>query len=149
MRTHGVLATAIAAMLLLGGCASSTSHASVFITPSPSATLSIPAFLSTLQTDADELPDGVPDRMQVDATSSRYQGDWDEHQVFLATTTAGAVCVVTGIPDHADTWASGCGAGNGVVTSEFPDGGVVKYLPMTTSAAPQGWTRVSDHVFAM
>jgi hypothetical protein len=149
MRTHGLLATAIAVTLLLGGCASSTSHSAMHTAPSPSSTLSIPAFLSTLQTDADELPDGVSDRMQVDPTSSRYQGEWDEHRVFLATTSAGAVCVVTGIPDRSDTWASGCGAGNGVVTSEFPDGGVVKYLPMTTSAAPQGWTRLSDHVFAM
>ena len=46
-------------------------------------------------------------------------------------------------------WTAACGDGNGVVTDELPNGTTAKYLPMATTAAPEGWTRLSDYVFVM
>jgi hypothetical protein len=105
--------------------------------------------MSTEQGDSDRLPDGVADSIQVRADSSRFQGDWDGQEVFLAVKGANTVCLVTGPVGNVGSWNVGCGGITGVVTDELPDGGTVKYLPMATSAAPEGWTRLSDFVFAM
>ncbi len=148
MRLLGPTVTACAALLLLSSCAPSTSPSSQ-ASPQPTPTATQPAFLAQTQSDSDRLPDDAADRVNIDPDSSRFQGDWDAHEVFLAIKDADSVCLVTGIRGQAQSWTSGCGAGNGVVTAEFPDGGVVKYLPIVTTAAPQGWTRLSDFVFAM
>lgn len=105
--------------------------------------------MSVEQSDTDRLPDGVADSIHVTADSSRFQGDWDGREVFLAVKDARSVCLVTGRAGDADSWNVGCGDVAGVVTDELPDGGTVKYLPMATSAAPEGWTRLSDFVFVM
>ncbi len=109
----------------------------------------MPAFLAGSQAGTDHLPDGVASAIDIGVDSSRYQGRWDGRDVFLAIKKNSSVCLVTGTPDAAESWAAGCGTGNEVVTWKFPDGGVVKYLPMTTSTTPEGWTRLSDYVFAM
>jgi hypothetical protein len=140
------IATALAAVALLSGCAPSSTSAPA---SSPAASVSRPAFMSAEQSDADRLPDGVADDVHVTADSSRFQGDWDGREVFLAVQDDRSVCLVTGRAGDAGSWTSGCGEIAGVVTDELPDGGTVKYLPMATSAAPQGWTRLSDFVFAM
>lgn len=147
MRTLGVLATALAAMLLLGSCASSSTP-TARPSSSPTPTASASAFLGTEQLDGDRLPDGVADTVDVETASSRYQGEWDQREVYLAARSDSSVCVVTGILGQDDSWAAGCGRGNGVVTVELPDGGVIKYLPMATSTTPQGWTRLSTYVYA-
>ncbi|MEO6533338.1 MAG: hypothetical protein ABIO06_07160 [Pseudolysinimonas sp.] len=147
MSTWRALATASAAALLLSGCAPAatpTAHPSA-----PTPTASHPAFLDSPQTDVDLLPGGISDSIRVDPNSSRIQGAWDSRQVFLAIRGANTVCLVTGIPGKDSSWRAGCGGGDGIVTDELPDGATVKYLPMVTKAAPEGWTRLSDYVFAM
>lgn len=147
MSIPGAFATALAVALLLGGCAPSstpTTHPS-----EPSPTVSQPAFMASGQSDLDRLPDGVATSIQITPDSSRFQGDWDGRQVFLAVKGADSVCLVTGVAADNSSWKAGCGDGNGVVTDELPDGATVKYLPMATSAAPEGWTRLSDYVFVM
>lgn len=147
MMIRGAVATALAAAMLLSGCAPSatpTAHPSA-----PTPTVSHPAFLASDQGDADLLPAGIADSISIDPTSTRFQGSWDGHQVFLGVRGPDSVCLVTAVPGDESSWTTGCGAGNEVVTDEFPDGGTVKYLPMITSAAPQGWTRLSDFVFVM
>ena len=140
------IATACAAVALLSGCAPSSTPASA---TSPIPSESRPAFMSAEQSAADRLPDGVADSIHVIEDSSRFQGDWDGREVFLAEKDARSVCLVTGLAGDADSWNAGCGDLDGVVTDELPDGGTVKYLPMATSAAPEGWTRLSDFVFVM
>jgi hypothetical protein len=147
MSIRGAFATACALALLLSGCAPSASTTHPISSPRPTA--SHPAFLAASQSDADRLPSGVADKIQVDPGSTRFQGDWDGHQVFLAVQDTGSVCLVTALAGDDSSWNAGCGDGNGVVTDEFPDGVTVKYLPMVTSAAPEGWTRLSDYVFVM
>lgn len=148
MSRIGVAATVIAAVLLLSGCASSaTATSSLSATPSPSA--SLPAFLAQNQLDVDRLPDGVAARVGIRADTTRLQGTWGDHEVFLALKGSSAVCLVTGIATNLASWQAECGAGNEIVTTELPDGDTVKYLPMTSSATPQGWTKLSDFVFAM
>jgi hypothetical protein len=146
MSNPGAFATALAVALLLSSCAPSTppTHAT-----SPSPTVSHPAFLAAEQLDADRLPSGVADSIRIDPDSTRYQGSWDGRRVFLAVQGADSVCLVTVLAGDDSSWKAGCGDGNGVVTDEFPDGATVKYLPMVTSAAPEGWTRLSDYVFVM
>lgn len=141
------MATAIAVALLLGGCAPSsapTAHAAV---PTPTATQ--PAFLASEQSDIDRLPDGVAESMRIDPESTRYQGNWDSRQIFLAVKPAGSVCLVMTTAKDPSKWTAACGDGGGVVTDELPDGTTAKYLPMVTKAAPEGWTRLSDFVFVM
>ncbi len=150
MSIPGALATALAAVLLLSSCAPSTTPAPErTATPSPSPTVSQPAFLSTEQDETDLLPDDIAQALGVDSSSTRFQGGWDGYQVFLALKDPGSICLITGPAGDASRWMAGCGAGDEVVTDELPDGGTVKYLPMTASATPAGWTRLSDHVFAM
>ncbi|HEY4225875.1 MAG TPA: hypothetical protein VGM70_08685 [Pseudolysinimonas sp.] len=150
MSIPGAFATALAAALLLSSCApSSTPVAEHTETPTPTPTVSQPAFLQTGQSSADLLPADVAQTVSVDPVSTRFQGSWDGHQIFLALKDSTSVCLVTGLAGDGSSWASGCGTGNEVVTDQLPDGGIVKYLPMTTSAVPAGWTRLSDHVFAM
>ncbi len=150
MSIPGAFATALAAVLLLSSCAPSpspvTEH-SESATPTPTA--SQPAFLATDQLDADRLPDGVAERMNVDPASSRYEGDWDQRHIYLARQSDDSVCLLSSPLDDPTAWRSGCGASNGVVTVQFSDGGTVKYLPITSSATPAGWTRLSDYVFVM
>jgi hypothetical protein len=148
MRFPALLTTTLAALLLLSSCAPSSNpdgHPSS--TPSPTA--STPAFLADTQLATDRLPAGVADSVEVGEDSTRYQGDWDGRQVFLGIKGNSSVCLVSGIPDRLDSWAAGCGAGNEVVTWKADDGGVVKYLPIAGTTTPQGWTRLSDFVFAM
>ena len=140
-------ATALAVALLLSSCAPSSTPTTPASNPGP--TVSHPAFLAAVQVDTDRLPSGVADSIRIDPDSTRYQGSWDGHQVFLAVKGADSVCLVTAVAGDDSSWNTGCGAGNGVVTDEFPDGATVKYLPMVTKAAPEGWTRLSDYVFVM
>jgi len=35
------------------------------------------------------------------------------------------------------------------VTWTFPDNGGVTYLSMSASSTPEGWTRLSEYIFAM
>lgn len=147
MRIPDLVATALAAALILCGCTPSTTHPAASPTPSP--TTSAPAFLLTGQSENDRLPDGVAATVDVGTTSSRYQGEWDGHEIYLAVMNSSSVCLVTGIHNSAGSWVAGCGDGNEVVSWTFLDGGMVKYLPMASSITPQGWTRVSDYVFAM
>ena len=147
MSKPGAFATALAVALLLSSCAPSSTPTTPVSTPTP--TVSHPAFLAASQLDADRLPDGIADSIRIDPDSTRYQGSWDGHQVFLAVKGTDSVCLVTAMPGDESSWKAGCGDGNGVVTDEFPDGATVKYLPMVTTAAPQGWTRLSDYVFVM
>jgi len=133
--------------LLLSGCA--PSHPPTTHHTEPTPTVSQPAFLTAAQTDADVLPDGVADGMRVDPASTRYQGTWNGRQVFLAVKPAGSVCLVMTTLRDADKWTAACGDGNGVVTDELPDGTTARYLPMATTAAPEGWTRLSAYVFVM
>jgi hypothetical protein len=147
MSIPGAFATALALAALLSACAPSSTPTTQSVAPSP--TTSHPAFLDTDQSDIDLLPSGVADTIQITADSTRFQGTWDGRQVYLAVKGAGAVCLVTGFDGDDSSWNTGCGAGNGVVTDEFPDGATVKYLPMATTAAPEGWTRLSDYVFVM
>ncbi len=109
----------------------------------------MPAFLAENQLASDDLPAGVADTVGVGPDSTRYQGDWDGRQIFLGITKKSSVCLLTGIPDRLDSWVAACGAGNEVVTWKADDGGVVKYLPIAGTATPEGWTRLSDFVFAM
>ncbi len=148
MSIPGVLATALSAVLLLSGCALSTTPAPEH-TANPTPTVSQPAFLLTEQDETDLLPDDIAQALGVDSSSTRFQGGWDGYQVFLALKDPGSICLITGLAADASSWMTGCGAGNEVVTDELPDGGTVKYLPMTASATPAGWTRLSDYVFAM
>lgn len=148
MSIPGAFATTLAAVLLLSSCAPSSAPVTEH-TDAPTPTVSQPAFLQTDQGDDDLLPGDVAQTVSVDPTSTRFQGSWDGHQVFLALRDSSSVCLVTGLAGDDSSWASGCGTGNEVVTDRLPDGGVVKYLPMTTSATPAGWTRLSNHVFAM
>ncbi len=147
MSIRGALATAIAVALLLSGCAPSAASTSHPAEPSP--TLSAPAFRASEQSDIDRLPDGVAESMRIDPESTRYQGSWDSRQVFLAVKLAGSVCLVMTTAKDPSKWTAACGDGGGVVTDELPDGTTVKYLPMVTKAAPEGWTRLSDFVFVM
>ena len=147
MSNRGAFATALAVALLLSSCAPSsnpTTHP-----PDPSPTVSHPAFLAAEQADVDRLPSGIAESIQIDPGSTRYQGNWDGHEVFLAVKGTDSVCLVTALPGDDSTWKAGCGDGNGVVTDELPDGATVKYLPIVTKAAPEGWTRLSDYVFVM
>lgn len=148
MSIPGAFATALAALLLLSSCAPSSTPTAER-TEHPTPTVSQPAFLLTDQGDADRLPDAVVGTVSVDPSSTRFQGSWDGQQVFLGLKNTSSVCLITGVVGDDASWASGCGAGNEIVTDRLPDGGIVKYLPMTTSAAPAGWTRLSDYVFAM
>jgi hypothetical protein len=147
MSNRGAFATALAVALLLSSCAASSTPKADPGTPSP--TVSHPAFLAGEQLDADRLPSGIADSIRIDPDSTRYQGSWDGRQVFLAVKGTDSVCLVTALAGDDSSWKAGCGDGNGVVTDEFPDGATVKYLPMVTSAAPEGWTRLSDYVFVM
>src|ERR1700750_3064121 len=117
MRIRGAFATALAAALLLSGCAPSSPPTSHPSTPTPS--VSLPAFLASTQSNADLLPSGVADAIAIDPASTRYQGNWDGHQVFLAVKGTDSVCLVTAVPGDDTSWKTGCGAGNGVVTDEF------------------------------
>lgn len=143
-----VFAMALAVVLLLSSCAPSASPSAAPIT-TPSPTVSQPAFLLTAQGEQDKLSGEVADTVDIDPLTTRFQGDWDGRQVYLGLKDSLSVCLITGLADQASSWATGCGAGNEVITDELPDGGTVKYLPMTTSATPAGWTRLSEHVFAM
>jgi len=147
MSLRGPVAAAVGCVLLLSGCAPSNSPSPQRTEPTP--TVSRPAFLTSPQTDADVLPEGVADGMHIDPGSTRYQGSWNGRQVFLAVKSAGSVCLVMTTLHDADKWTAACGDGNGVVTDELPDGTTAKYLPMVTTAAPEGWTRLSDYVFVM
>ena len=138
---------AIAAALLLSGCAPSTTPTTHPADPSP--TVSHPAFLSSGQSDIDRLPDGVAASIRINPDSTRYQGVWDGRRIFLALKGSGSVCLVMGADDDDSDWTTGCGNGDEVVTDQLPDGATAKYLPMVTKAAPQGWTRLSDFVFVM
>jgi len=148
MRIPALLTTALAALLLLSSCGPSSSP-SAHPSSTPSPTASTPAFLAGTQLTSDQLPAGVADTVGVGQDSTRYQGDWDGRQIYLGVTDNSSVCLVTGIPDHLDSWVAGCGAGNEVVTWKADDGGVVKYLPIAGTATPEGWTHLSDFVFAM
>ncbi|MFC5501578.1 hypothetical protein ACFPJ4_04900 [Lysinimonas soli] len=142
------LATAFAAVLLLSSCAPSAAAPNTpSASPDPSA--SPPPFLAAAQLGTDRLPDGIATRLDLDDDSSRLQGSWDERDVFLALKGTSTVCLVTGIPAEPGSWVTGCGDGDEIVTSQLPDGAVVKYLPMTTATTPQGWTKLSDFVYAM
>src|SRR4051812_897625 len=147
MPIRGHFATALAVALLLSGCAPSSTPTAHPESPSP--TVSHPAFMASEQSEADRLPDGVADRIQVDPASTRYQGDWDGRRIFLGIKGAGSVCLVMAATGDDNSWTAGCGDGDGVVTDELPDGATAKYLPMVTNAAPEGWTRLSDFVFVM
>jgi len=138
---------AAAVALLLSACAPSSNPATDSSTPAP--TVSHPAFMRSAQGAVDRVPEGVAESIRIDPDSTRYQGAWDSHEVFLAVKGAGSVCLVTAIPGDDSSWRAGCGDGDGVVTDQLPDGATVKYLPMVTTAAPEGWTRLSDYVFAM
>ncbi|CAN5498487.1 hypothetical protein BH10ACT6_BH10ACT6_06760 [soil metagenome] len=148
MRIPALLATSLAALLLLCSCAPSTTP-SAHATSTPSPTVSTPAYLATDQTASDILPSGVAATVGVDDDSTRYEGDWDGRQVFLGVRNDASVCLVTGIPEVAGSWVAQCGSGNEVITWKTEDGGIVKYVPIGTPATPQGWTRLSDFVFAM
>ncbi len=147
MRIPALLATAIAAMLLLSSCASSNPDAHQTAPPSPTA--SAPAFLASAQLDSDILPAGVANNLEVGEDTARHQGAWDGREVFLALKDHSSVCLITGISNDLSSWAAACGSGNEVVTWKPSDGGIVKYLPMSTSVTPEGWTRLSDYVFAL
>jgi hypothetical protein len=147
MSIPSVAATAIAVAVLLSGCAPSSTPTAGSGSPSPVE--SHPAFLAAGQNETDRLPGGVADSIQIAADSTRFQGNWDGREVFLGVKGTDSVCLVTGFASDAGSWKAGCGNGDGVVTDELPDGGTVKYLPMATSAAPEGWTRLSDFVFVM
>jgi len=147
MSLRALVATAVGCALLLSGCAPSITQTAHHTAPTP--TVSQPAFLTAPQTDADLLPDDVAKGMHIDPASSRYQGTWNGRQVFLAVKSAGSVCLVMTTLHDVNKWTAACGDGNGVVTDELPDGTTAKYLPMVTTAAPEGWTRLSDYVFVM
>lgn len=147
MSIRGIVAMAGALAVLLSGCAPSATPTPQQSEPGPTA--SHPAFMAGAQGEVDLLPTAVATSMRIDPASSRYQGAWDDHEIFLAVTGADSVCLVTDIPGDDRSWKAGCGDGDGVVTQKLPDGAIVKYLPMATTAAPEGWTRLSDHVFAM
>jgi hypothetical protein len=148
MSIRVAFATAIAVARRLSGCAPSSATPPTQ-PPTPSPTVSQPAFLASSQTDADLLPGGVAEGMRVDPASTRYQGTWNGRQVFLAVKPAGSVCLVMNTLRDTEKWTASCGDGNGVVTAELPDGTTARYLPMVTTATPEGWTRLSDYVFVM
>lgn len=147
MSIPGAFATALAVALLLGGCAPSSTPATQPGTPRP--TVSHPAFLAIGQSEIDRLPNGVASAIEIAPDSTRFQGTWDGRQVFLAVKGADSVCLVTGFDGDDSSWKAGCGDGNGVVMDALPNGATVKYLPMVSTAAPEGWTRLSDYVFVM
>lgn len=148
MRLPGTLTTALAVTLLLSSCSSASSPV-IRASATPSPTMSVPAFLEIGQQGADVLPDGVASRVDIAAESTRYQGDWGGREVFLGLKNNSSVCLIAGTANDPSSWEAGCGDGNEVVTWKSPSGDVVKYLPMTSSAIPEGWTRLSAHVFAM
>jgi hypothetical protein len=148
MRIPTLLATSLAVLLLLSSCAPSATP-SAHATSTPSPTVSTPAYLSSSQLASDLLPDGVADAVGVGHDSTRYQGEWDGRNVFLGLGEDTSVCLITGIPDVSGSWAAQCGSGDEVVSWKAQDGGVVKYVPISSSATPEGWTRLSDYVFAM
>jgi len=147
MSLRVAFATAGAVVLLLSGCAPSTTPTAHHTDPTPTA--SQPAFLRSVQSDTDRLPGGVAEGMRIDPETTRYQGDWDGRQVFLEVKSAESVCLVMTTASDPSKWTAACGDGNGVVTDELPNGTTAKYLPMATEAAPEGWTRLSDYVFVM
>jgi hypothetical protein len=148
MSKPGALVAAAAAVLLLSSCAPSTtpSHAASG-TPSPS--VSQPAFLAAEQSDGDRLPDDLTTRVHVEAGTTRFQGQWEGQQIFLAVSDDHSVCLVSGRSGDADSWSSACGHGDEVVDRTLDDGGTIKYVPISTATTPEGWTRVSQFVFAM
>jgi len=99
-------AVASAAALLLAGCTGA---------PMPVPTGTPPPFLATTADSTHPLPPEIATRLDLDAATVRYQGEWKGRSVFLAqsnrTTSAKYKdsCVVVGTIGGDDDFADACG----------------------------------------
>ena len=110
---------------------------------------SAPAFIDEVQRLDDILPIFAGE-VAVDATSARYQGEWEGRDVYLAVAHGNIVNVITIPHDNPGDWAARSSFGNVVIGisaqgESEPD---LLYLPQGSDSAPSGWRAVSRHLIA-
>lgn len=110
---------------------------------------STPAFLDEVQRLDDILP-LLASHVGVEAASTRYQGEWRAHDVYLAVAHDNIVHVITIPHQEPADWATASSFGNvviGATAAGEKEIGLL-YLPQGTSSVPAGWRAFSRFMIA-
>jgi hypothetical protein len=137
----GVLVVGVA--VLLSGCASVTGGGLVTSDIDPS---SKPAFLAIAQEPSDIVDEIDVASRGIDPGTTRFQGEWEGHDVYLGVSGESTVNVITGVPGDEDTWGSGSSNGNVVIGYGLYEEITMQYLPHGSANPPEGWTALSDYM---
>jgi hypothetical protein len=154
MNLPGLVRASVAACVavaLLAGCSAQweslkPKHDAILdSTVDPSST---PEFIDSMQDRQDVLPASI-EATAFDASSSRYQGEWDHKDVYLALGAGGGNVNLIYVPiDNPDLVGTGSAVGNSVLAAskEGVDEIGLVYLPQGTTHLPRGWSALSDWV---
>lgn len=108
---------------------------------------SAPAFLGAVQRLDDILPI-LGHHVGVDPESTRYQGEWDGRDIYLAVAHDNIVHVIAIPHDEPADWTSVSSFGNvviGIRARGAADVGLL-YRPQGTAEAPAGWRAFSPYL---
>ena len=132
-----------------GGKLAGTVALSMFLALALSGCIGVGSGFAVLDRDAepeDVLPSGLPDFSDedVEPSSSRFVGEHDGDQLYLAKSKDGGICLLVA-PENPRDWVMGCGAGIAVDVGG-PSG---NYLVRPDAApAPEDSVRISPNVYA-
>jgi hypothetical protein len=108
---------------------------------------STPAFMSDVQRLDDILP-LFAGEVAVDPASTRYQGEWEGRDVYLAVAHGNIVHVVSIPHENCEKWEDRSSFGNVVIgiSAHAEEEPTLLYLPHGTDAVPAGWRALSSYV---
>lgn len=142
---RGTLAFVALGALLLAGCASTPAANDLdeMVTSNVDST-SVPGFVDDAQSENDVLPKTDLAKVAIDPASTRYQGRWEDWDVYLGVSGEYTVNFITVDPSDRQIVSSGHSIGNSVMAMGDPIS--LQYLPQGTSDAPDGWHALTEWI---
>jgi hypothetical protein len=143
MRSRGsiILTLSALSLVLLTACSGAP-------TPTPTPEGTTPPFIAAVDDGTHVIPDDAISRLELDADSIRYQGDWHLRNVYLANTTGSLdACVVAGDPNDPATFAKACGRDAFAIAMN--NYGTFRYSPAGFPAGTEGATALGPWVTAI
>ena len=133
MRVQGLLAPVALALALLTGCTGAAPY----------------AFLDEESVGGHAIDAATLTQSGIDPDSIRFQGTWEDHELFLAlvpTEPLDGVALVVVPGDAPDQWVVGSTTGDSRIGVTGPSGFEAQYEPSGIGDPPEGWVAVSEWV---
>ncbi|MBX3104974.1 MAG: hypothetical protein IT191_02695 [Microbacteriaceae bacterium] len=104
----------------------------------------IPAFLNEPQEKSDMLAVDELEGSSIDPSSTRFEGRWEDWDVYLGVSGKYTVNIISVDPDTHRVVSYGHGIGNSVAGLGEPIS--LQYLPQGTSEVPDGWHALTEWI---